>query len=193
MKLRNFNLEDVFGSNDVEQAKAYIGKRGYYADLIEDLDDYIENKSHIDKLYAVDEDLGILRYVIGRSYDYNNNYNYFLPLEKVKKTEPAEKEVKYRSLRNKEELIDFICKNTNSQQVIGAVICIRKKDGGQTTVTTITAITHYYDLLSDKTIYEITLGTGKTYSLECLFGLFEIIFDDNYQWQPFGVEVKNED
>lgn len=83
MKLRNFNLEDVFGANDVEQAKAYIGKKGYYADSIEDLDDYIENKSHIGKLYEVDEDLGILRYVIGRSYDYNN-YNYFLPLEKVK-------------------------------------------------------------------------------------------------------------
>lgn len=91
MKLRNFNLEDVFGANDVEQAKAYIGKKGYYADSIEDLDDYIENKSHIDKLYEVDEDLGIFRYVIGRSYDYNNDYNYFLPLEKVKKTEPAEK------------------------------------------------------------------------------------------------------
>lgn len=28
MKLRNFNLEDVFGSNDTEQAKAYIGKKG---------------------------------------------------------------------------------------------------------------------------------------------------------------------
>lgn len=85
MKLRNFSLEDVFGPNDTEQAKQYIGKKGYYADYIEDLDDYIENKSHIDKLYAIDEDLGIFRYLIGRSYDYNN-YNYFLPLEKLKKT-----------------------------------------------------------------------------------------------------------
>lgn len=53
MKFRNFNIEDVFSSNDAEQAKAYIGKKGYYADYIEDLDDYIENKSHIDKLYSI--------------------------------------------------------------------------------------------------------------------------------------------
>lgn len=189
MKFKNFDIADVFGPDDVEQAKGYVGMLGYFEDDLDDLNNAIayspEQMYKLVRIKQIDCDN---KYVIGAC-----GFKYFLPLEKVKKTEPAEKEAKYRSLRNKEELIDFICKNTNSQQVIGAVICIRKKDDGQTTVTTITAITHYYDLLSDKTIYEITLGTGKTYSLECLFGLFEIIFDDNYQWQPFGVEIKNED
>lgn len=35
MKFKNFDIEDVFGFDDTEQAKAYIGKKGYYADHIE--------------------------------------------------------------------------------------------------------------------------------------------------------------
>jgi hypothetical protein len=39
MKFKNFDIEDVFGFDDAEQAKAYIGKKGYYADHIEKLED----------------------------------------------------------------------------------------------------------------------------------------------------------
>ena len=87
MKFKNFDIEDVFGFDDAEQAKAYIGKKGYYADHIEKLDDYIENKSHIDTLYTINKSRDIYRFMVGCSYDYCGYYTYFLPLEKVKKTE----------------------------------------------------------------------------------------------------------
>lgn len=96
MKFKNFDIEDVLGFDDTEQAKAYIGKNGYYADHIEKLDDYIENKSHIDTLYSIDKSCDIYRFMVGRSHDYSGYYTYFLPLEKVKKTEPAETKVTYR-------------------------------------------------------------------------------------------------
>lgn len=190
MKFKNFNIEDVFGKDDTEQAKNYINEKGYFANALESLDNL--------------EFCGILNFV-GKTSPFvyycknDTNFKYFLPLNKVNikeytcdfKAAPAEKEVKYRSLRNKRELIEFIFENTNSSQVIGAVICIKKKGESQVTVTTITAITDYFDLLSDKTIYEITLGTGKTYSFECLFGLFEIRFGYDQSWRPFGV-LENE-
>lgn len=202
MKLKNFNIEDVFCSNDAEQAKQYIGKKGYYADYIEQLDEFIENKkhNHIGTLYSIDTNKAdtLEHFIISCDFDYHCPYNYFLPLDKVKKeytcdfkTESVKKDQQYRPLRNKKELIEFICENTNSSQVIGTVICIKKKDESQVTVTTITAITDYFDPLSDKPIYEITLGTGKTYSFECLFGLFEIAFNYNQLWRPFGV-LENE-
>lgn len=182
MKLRNFNLEDVFGYNDAEQAKAYIGKKGYYANCIEDLDDYIENKSHIDELYEVDEELGILRYVIGRSYDYNNNYNYFLPLEKVKKTEPTEKKLKWRPCKDIEELEDLL--NCDVLAFVGRVLELKDKSTG---ATIIVGITGTEELPIDSgSIYSIFLGNGQVYSFADLFDKFEINVND--KWQPFGVK-----
>lgn len=190
MKFKNFDIADVFGHDDTEQAEKYINTKGYFANSLEGLDDL----GFLGTLNFVCKTSPVAYYCKG-----DTNFKYFLPLEKVKskeyfcdfKTEPVKKDQQYRPLRNKRELIEFICENTNSSQVIGTVICIKKKGESQVTVTTITAITDYFDPLSDKPIYEITLGTGKTYSFECLFGLFEIAFNYNQLWRPFGV-LENE-
>lgn len=195
MKFKNFDIEDVFGPDDVEQAKGYVGMLGYFEDNLNDLDNaiaYFPEQRY--KLVRIKQIRCDSKYVMGPC-----SFKYFLPLEKIKKrkyasdfkTESVKKDQQYRPLRNKRELIEFICKNTNSSQVIGTVICIKKKGESQVTVTTITAITDYFDPLSDKPIYEITLGTGKTYSFECLFGLFEIAFNYDQLWRPFGV-LENE-
>lgn len=188
MKFKNFDIADVFGPNDLEQA--YINADGFFANDLEDLDrlHYFSKLTYTCKIGAG-----------GYTSEQGDSFRYFLPLEKIKKrkyasdfkTESVKKDQQYRPLRNKRELIEFICKNTNSSQVIGTVICIKKKGESQVTVTTITAITDYFDPLSDKPIYEITLGTGKTYSFECLFGLFEIAFNYDQLWRPFGV-LENE-
>lgn len=185
MKFRNFNIEDVFSSNDAEQAKAYIGKKGYYADYIEDLDDYIENKSHIDKLYSIDEAHGLFHYVVGCSYDYSGNYNYFLPLEKVKKTEPAETKVtyRYRPFKTIDELEKVLNKDNRSAHqfmCVGNDIFIRNKN----------QITHLIITRIDR--------DAKTNEVINVNGMSPIFLFNNYEirvgaeWLPFGVEVKDE-
>lgn len=112
MKFKNFDIEDVFGFDDAEQAKAYIGKKGYYADHIEKLDDYIENKSHIDTLYTINKSRNSYRFMVG--CDYCGYYTYFLPLEKVKKTEPTETKVtyRYRPFRTIAEVDELLAKDS---------------------------------------------------------------------------------
>ena len=89
MKFKNFNIEDVFGPNDIEESKACIGKKGYFANNVELFDYYIKDKTNIDTLYSIDKDNVLHRFVGGRSFDYCGHYTFFLPVDKVKKTKPA--------------------------------------------------------------------------------------------------------
>lgn len=91
MKFKNFDIADVFGPNDTEQAKQYIGKKGYYADYIEQLDDFIENNRRIGTLHSITSKDTFERLIVGCEFDYPCPYTYFLPLDKVKKTESTEK------------------------------------------------------------------------------------------------------
>lgn len=186
MEFRNFNPEDVFGPDDVEQAKAYIGKRGYYAVHLEQLDDYIENKRHIDTLYTINKSRNIYRFMVGCSYDYCGNYTYFLPLEKVKKTDPTEKKLKWRPCKDIEELEDLL--NCDVLAFVGRVLELKDKSTG---ATIIVGITGTKELPIDSgSIYSIILGNGQVYSFADLFDKFEINVND--KWQPFGVKAKNE-
>ena len=97
MKFKNFNIEDVISPDDTKEAVKYIGKKGYYAEFLESLDRYIEDKKHIDYLYSIEKSKSP-RLIIGFSYDYCTFSKYFLPLEKVKKTEQTEK---HRSPENR--------------------------------------------------------------------------------------------
>ena len=87
MKFKHFNIEDVLSTDDTKEAVKYIGKKGYYADSLESLDSYIEDKEHIDYLYSVKKSNIFTYFVIGYSWGTCGFCNYFLPLEKVKKTE----------------------------------------------------------------------------------------------------------
>ena len=99
MKFKNFDIADVIGCNDIEQARAYTGKKGYYADHIEQLDDFIENNKHIGTLHSIASKDTFERLIVGCEFDYPCPYTYFLPLEKVQKTEQTGKQ-KYSKNRN---------------------------------------------------------------------------------------------
>ena len=86
MKFKHFNIEDVLSPDDTKEAVKYVGKKGYYAEFLESLDRYIEDKKHIDYLYSIEKSKSP-RLIIGFSYDHCTFSKYFLPLEKVKKTE----------------------------------------------------------------------------------------------------------
>ena len=98
MKFKHFNIEDVLSTDDTKEAVKYIGKKGYYADSLESFDRYIEDKEHIDYLYSVKKSNIFTYFVIGYSWGTCGFCNYFLPLEKVKKTEQTEK---HRSPENR--------------------------------------------------------------------------------------------
>lgn len=100
MKFKYFDIADVIGCNDVEQAKAYTGKKGYYADHLEQLDDFIETNRRIGTLHSITSRDSFERLIVGCEFDYPCPYTYFLPLDKVKKTEPVEKEIRDLYERN---------------------------------------------------------------------------------------------
>ena len=98
MKFKHFNIEDVLSPDDTKEAVKYIGKKGYCSNSIESLDHYIENKEHIDYLYSIAKSKSP-KFVIGYSWNTTCTFcNYFLPLEKVKKTEQTRK---HRSPENR--------------------------------------------------------------------------------------------
>lgn len=182
MKFKNFDIEDVFGFDDAEQAKAYIGKKGYYADHIEKLDDYIENKSHIDTLYTINKSRDIYRFMVGCSYDYCGYYTYFLPLEKVKKTEPTETKVtyRYRPFRTIAEVDELLTKdNVKHYCYVGSDLYLRYK--------VYPNITKHIEI----TNLEVDTNTNE---LRFINGFTPRHLAENYDikiagcWLPFGVE-----
>lgn len=186
MKFKNFDIEDVFGFDDAEQAKAYIGKKGYYADHIEKLDDYIENKSHIDTLYTINKSRDIYRFMVGCSYDYCGYYTYFLPLEKVKKTEPTETKVtyRYRPFRTIAEVDEVLAKdNVKHYCFVGSGLYLRYK--AKPNITKQITITNLeVDTKTNRLLFI------NSFTPKYLVKTFEIKLAG--EWFPFGVEVKDE-
>lgn len=41
MKFKNFDIEDVLGADDIEEAEKHVGEIGYFEDSLEDLDSAI--------------------------------------------------------------------------------------------------------------------------------------------------------
>lgn len=85
MKFKNFNLKDVLGRDETEEAKVYVGKLGYFANDLDDLDHaitYIPEQTH--ELVTIKQTGTDNKYVARL-----RAFKYFLPLDKVKKTEPT--------------------------------------------------------------------------------------------------------
>lgn len=190
MKFKNFDIADVIGFNDAEQAKAYTGKKGYYTDHIEQLDELIENKRHIGTLYSiVDKADTFERLIVGCEFDYHCPYTYFLPLDKVKKeytcdfkAEPAEKDIDYRPCKNLIELMDLLDKGEHGNCLVGTTIYIKRKLTTKMIETSIiTSVKRDCD--GNWLLY---LG-DKFYSLVELFNCYDILLNGRYQ--PFGVKV----
>lgn len=188
MKFKNFDIEDVFGPNDTEQAKAYIGKKGYYADYINQLDEFIENKKHIGPLYSIDtvKDDTFERFVVGGSFDYSCHYTFFLPLDKVKKTEPTETKItyRYRPFRTIAEVDEVLAKdNVKHYCFVGSDLYLRYK--AKPNIIKHILITN---LEVDTNTNELRFINGFT--TNHLAKNFDIKIAGC--WLPFGVEVKDE-
>lgn len=182
MKFKNFDIEDVFGFDDAEQAKAYIGKKGYYADHIEQLDDFIENNRHIGTLHSITSKDTFERLIVGCEFDYPCPYTYFLPLDKVKKTEPTETKVtyRYRPFRTIAEVDELLAKDSVKHYCfVGSDLYLRYK--------VYPNITKHIEI----TNLEVDTNTNE---LRFINGFTPRHLAENYDikiagcWLPFGVE-----
>lgn len=180
MKFKNFDIADVFGPNDIDQAKAYIGKKGYCADRIEQFDDYIENKGHIDTLFSIGKSLNNYPFMTGCYY------SYFLPLEKVKKTEPTETKVtyRYRPFRTIAEVDELLAKDSVKHYCfVGSGLYLRYKSKPNITKQ-ITITNLEVDTKTNRLLFI------NSFTPKYLVKTFDIKLAG--EWQPFGVEVKDE-
>ena len=152
---------------DVEEAKQFIGKKGYFCD----------HRSGFTNISNLVED--VLRDITPDDnycevYKTNcTSWEYFLPEEWIK--EPEEKpEKKYRP---------YTMSEFKSEFKINIILTLRKRNEDKYVYQTVyLGNRHYDDTDSDENFIYLSHGT---YSLKELFEKFEIV--RNGDWQPFGI------
>jgi hypothetical protein len=153
------SLSDILTCVDVEEAKLYIGQKGYFADHLDAFEDLngINKCRDFDVLVRFDE--WELPFVAG-----NIHWRYFLPEDRLK---PAEK--KYRPFTVEEF--------TRRIGDVGGCVRYRFKDDSEVFRSVITEIR--------ETSGFVMLGNSLI-SVERLLSDFE--YYDNGTWKPFGME-----
>lgn len=180
MKFKNFDIADMFGPDDVEQAKGFIGKLGFFENDLDDLDNAITYLPvRIYKLVRIKQANSDSKYVVNDAC----SFKYFLPLEKVKKTEPVKKEVKYRPIKNMLELADIMYGEDRHRGVIstGDLMTLeRKKDRFRFRIL-ITQLEYENDLklvsINDKTLKNL-FDDYKVMNVNGIFVLFGVKIED---------------
>ena len=157
----------IFTCFDVEKAKQYIGKQGYFADHIEDFVDL----DCIDRCELV---------LIQSEFKYpycidGDSFKFFLPCEFVKDEAKQEKEKKYRPFKL-QEFEDFV-NNLPSNFII-----FRPKGNNDTYFFMYSG----YVRCDDGTV-SVIIG-NRLFRFEILLEYFELKVND--KWQPFGMEVE---
>ncbi len=179
MKFKNFNIEDVFGFNDIEQAEKYLYANGYFANDLEDLDD-LTRVRHFSRLMTTSK-MGRRIYIT----EQGNSFKYFLPLEKVKKTQPVEDKVtyRYRPFRTVAEVDELLAKDSVKHYCfVGSDLYLRYKANPN-----ITKHIEITNLEVDTNTNELRFINGFT--PRHLAKNFDIKIAG--RWLPFGV-IENE-
>ena len=167
--MKTFDRKDVYSWSNAEDAKQYIGEKGYFGDSIAELDCKIQGafKNILTDIFACDTDRA--------SIPFGNNdeetWSLFIPTDKVKEVE----EKKYRPFETIEEFVKTIGD-------IGTIITYREKKEPSQEMRGI-----FTGYMWDRACRGWILGLGATlYRLENLFELAEYKYKN--EWQPFGVE-----
>lgn len=182
MKFKNFDIEDVLGADDIEEAEKHVGEIGYFEDSLEDLDSAITCYSkEIFKLIRIKQANSDNKYVVNDAC----SFKYFLPLNKIKrkKTEPTETKVtyRYRPFRTIAEVDELLAKDTVKHYCfVGSDLYLRYK--AKPNITKHIEITN---LEVDTNTNELRFINGFT--PRHLTKNFD--FKIAGRWLPFGVEV----
>lgn len=176
----NFDIKDVKSwstRNEVE-----LGKIGFFADSIEQL---YKEECVISKLSLITK-----KDAFSFGDENNNSYAFFLPLEAVKEDKPKEK--KYQPFKNLYEFYQFLSFNSHITEedftpvmLLGLYFKYREKKALRVASTIVIN-------RIDVDLKDICNPLIEGRNLELWFDLAEIMNDDG-EWQPFGVEVKEND
>lgn len=163
LDIRIKSISDIFTCINIEEAKQFIGKRGYFADCMISFEDLSQRELYT--LDSIDDD--DVPFVSG-----NVHWRYFLPVDNLKPTEK-----KYRSYT----LMEF-----NDKFTIGRPIKYRLK-GRAGREHYLMLLGFWLTSDKDQTIPYISIG-HFTYTLDELFEEYE--WQEHYteDFKPFGVE-----
>lgn len=150
---------------DLEQAKDFVGKKGYFSHYI---DNYADLKNTVLGTLTSTGDTFHESFVCTEAPFDNYYYEFFIPAEYVK---PEEPEKKYRA---------FTIKEFQQKYSVGSVLKIRQKQNRFTE-----SVVQYVGYK----VYEDRIYLGITdFTLNELFENFEMIEPQSDTWHPFGVE-----
>ena len=162
LDIRIKSISDIFTCTNMEEAKKFIGKRGYFADCMISFEDLSQRESY--NLDRIDDD--DVPFVSG-----NVHWRYFLPVDNLK---PAEK--KYRPYTLEEFLNEgFEVLNEGFE-----IVVFREKGN-----PSMEYHVRYNGYRKCDNVYKVILG-NISYTLSDLFDDFERFYND--RWFPFGVE-----
>lgn len=165
--MRTFNKKDIYSWANCEEARQYIGKEGYFAHTLSQLDNRIQKSDFCTLEKICDSNTNCFC----RSGDGVMCYwSMFLPVDKVKKVE----EKKWRA---------FTLEEFNKTIPMGTVFKYRyKKNKAEVSI--------YYHAYLELENGDKAIFFEKSYrSLNCSFNELELFL--NGEWQPFGV-LENE-
>lgn len=179
MKFKNFDIEDVFGPDDIKEAEKRVGEIGYFEDSLEDLDNaitFFPKKTY--KLIRIKQANSDNKYVINAAC----SFKYFLSLNNlnIKKTKPVEtKEKNYRAFKSMKELTEIVWGKDweyNNMSVGDSLLIRRKGDE------------HYHQniLITSLEYDENDLISMNGKPMQEWLDEFEFLAD--CKWQHFGVE-----
>lgn len=162
--MKTFDKKDIFTCVTADEAIAYIGNNGYFANSLSGF-------NHIDCFapYSLDE----VQIGTDKPFVYKKeSYALFLPANKIKDVEETKK---WRAFIF-EEFTKIYSMNKPLK------IFIYREKG-----TNITFFALYNGYVKGGEISSINLG-GQFYTLQTLFDKYELFNDDLGKWQPFGVQ-----
>lgn len=164
--MKKFDIKDVFSWSNAEDAKQYIGKNGYFADNLHDLQECVSNNS-IQTLFSLDLDPETDVDSIFSINEIDYKYALFIPAEKV--TEIKEK--KYRPFKSIDEFmnhLDLKCLMNNY---------IKVEDINTSEI--------YELMIVGAFVNGLVLPLYGALTMDQLFRKFKLKFND--QFLPFGV------
>lgn len=181
MKFKNFNIEDVFGPDDIKEAEKCVGEIGYFEDSLDDLDNAITYfPKNIYKLIRIKQANSDNKYVINAAC----SFKYFLSLNNlnIKKTKPVgTKEKNYRPFKSIRELTEIVYnkgRKFRDNLSPGSILWVRSKGDEnfhQNILITSLGYRGYNNLISIN---------GK--SMQEWLDNFEL--RAHHEWVPFGIE-----
>lgn len=176
--MKTFDKKVVFSWSNAEEAKQYIGKKGYFANklsIIEAMVQYCRNGDQY-TLQEIDCDDSLC---FGRKIAGTIGYQWdslFLPADKIKEVEEPKK---WRAFRSIDEF-----KNKTGLDLLH-IVHYRLTSNGSIVSTGYGVITDFCTS-GDKTDY-ITIG-DTSFNLNELFNYEYKNDNDDNEWQPFGVK-----